>query len=57
MVHMTKCVRGFVCAVCLSVELTSQLEALKVIHQDMEKRKTSSRPPATLTPAATDQLR
>jgi hypothetical protein len=30
---------------------------LRVIDQDMEKRRTSSRPPATLTPAATDQLR
>ena len=39
------------------VDLESQLDALRVIDQDMEKRRTSSRPPATLTPAATDQLR
>jgi Tfp pilus assembly protein PilN len=32
-------------------ELESQLEALKIIDQDMEKRRNSSRPPATLTPA------
>jgi hypothetical protein len=38
-------------------DLESQLDALRVIDQDMEKRRTSSRPPATLTPAATDQLR
>ena len=31
-------------------ELESQLEALKVIDQDMEKRRKSSRSPATLTP-------
>jgi hypothetical protein len=31
-------------------DLESQLDALKVIDQDMEKRRTSSRPPATLTP-------
>ena len=38
-------------------ELEAQLDALKVIDQDMEKRRKSSRSPATLTPAATDQLR
>jgi hypothetical protein len=38
-------------------DLESQLDALRVIDQDMEKRRTSSQPPATLTPAATDQLR
>ena len=38
-------------------DLESQLDALRVIDKDMEKRRTSSRPPATLTPAATDQLR
>ena len=38
-------------------ELTSQLDALKVIDQDMQERRTSSRPPATLRPATTDQLR
>lgn len=32
------------------VELESQLDTLKVIDQDMEKRRKSSRPPATLTP-------
>ena len=32
-------------------ELESQLGALKVIDQDMEKRRNFSRPPATLTPA------
>ncbi len=37
-------------------ELTSQLEALKVIDQDMEERRKPIRPPTTLTPAATDQL-
>jgi hypothetical protein len=31
-------------------ELEEQLDALKVIDQDMEKRRQSSRPPATLTP-------
>ena len=31
-------------------ELESQLDALKVIDQDMEKRRKSTRPPATLTP-------
>ena len=31
-------------------ELEAQLDALKVIDQDMEKRRKSSRPPATLTP-------
>ena len=37
-------------------ELESQLDALKVIDQDMEQRRKSSRSPAALTPAATDQL-
>ena len=32
-------------------ELESQLDALKVIDQDIEKRRKFSRPPATLTPA------
>lgn len=36
-------------------ELTSQLEALKVIDQDMDERRKSNRPPATLTPIETDQ--
>ena len=31
-------------------ELESQLNALKMIDQDVEKRRKSSRPPATLTP-------
>ena len=31
-------------------ELESQLNALKVIDQDIEKRRRSSRPPATLMP-------
>ena len=31
-------------------ELEAQLEALKLIDQDMEKRRQFSRPPATLTP-------
>jgi TolA-binding protein len=31
-------------------ELEAQLDAMKVIDQDMEKRRQSSRPPATLTP-------
>jgi hypothetical protein len=31
-------------------ELEAQLDALKVIDQDLEKRRKSSRPPATLTP-------
>jgi hypothetical protein len=31
-------------------ELEAQLDALKVIDQDMEKRRHSSRAPATLTP-------
>jgi TolA-binding protein len=31
-------------------ELESQLDALKMIDQDMEKRRQSNRPPATLTP-------
>ncbi len=38
-------------------ELEAQLDALKVIDQDMEKRRKPSGSPATLTPAATDQLR
>ena len=37
-------------------ELEAQLDALKVIDQDMEQRRKSSRSPATLTPAATDQF-
>ena len=37
-------------------ELKSQLDALKVIDQDMEQRIKSSRSPATLTPAATEQF-
>lgn len=32
------------------VELESQLDALKVIDEDMEQRRKSNRPPATLTP-------
>ncbi|MCI0426926.1 MAG: hypothetical protein L0Z46_02775 [Nitrospiraceae bacterium] len=32
------------------VELEAQLDALKLIDQDMEKLRKSSRPPATLTP-------
>ena len=32
-------------------ELESRLDALKVIDQDIEKRRTFSHPPATLTPA------
>lgn len=31
-------------------ELEAQLDALKVIDQDLEKRRQSSRPPAALTP-------
>jgi hypothetical protein len=31
-------------------ELEAQLDALKVIDQDVEKRRKSSRPPATVTP-------
>ncbi len=31
-------------------ELEAQLDALKVIDQDVEQRRKSSRPPATLTP-------
>jgi hypothetical protein len=38
-------------------ELTSQLEVLKVIDQDMEERRKSSRQPATLTPSVTDHGR
>jgi len=37
-------------------ELESQLDALKVIDQDMEQRRKSSRSPTTLTPEATDQF-
>ena len=37
-------------------ELEAQLDALKVIDQDLEKRRKSSLPPATLTPAAKDRL-
>jgi hypothetical protein len=32
-------------------ELEAQLDALKVIDQDMQKLRKSSRPPATLTPS------
>ena len=32
-------------------ELESRLDALKVIDQDMEKRRNFNRPPATVTPA------
>ena len=32
-------------------ELESRLDALKIIDQDIEKRRNLSRPPATLTPA------
>ena len=32
-------------------ELESRLDALKVIDQDIEKRRNFSRPPATVTPA------
>jgi hypothetical protein len=38
-------------------ELESQLEALKIIDQDMEKRRKPIRPPATLTPIEPDQGR
>ncbi len=38
-------------------ELTSQLEALKVIDQEVDERRKSIKPPATLTPTATDQGR
>ena len=38
-------------------ELMSQLDALKVIDQDMQERRTSSRQPATLTPSTTDRGR
>lgn len=31
-------------------ELEAQLDALKLIDQDIEKRRQSNRPPATLTP-------
>jgi hypothetical protein len=31
-------------------ELTSQLDAIKVIDQDIAKRRKSARPPVTLTP-------
>ena len=36
-------------------ELEAQLDALKVIDQDVEKRRKSSQPSATLTPAGTVQ--
>jgi hypothetical protein len=36
--------------------LRSQLDALKVIEQDTEEWRKSGRPPATLTPAATNRL-
>lgn len=36
-------------------ELTSQFHALKLIDQDLEPRTKLIRPPATLTPAGTDQ--
>lgn len=32
-------------------ELESRLDALKIIDQDIEKRRTFNRPPATVTPA------
>ena len=38
-------------------ELTSQLDVLKVIDQDMGERTKSVRPPAILTPSADDQPR
>lgn len=38
-------------------ELTSQLDVLKVIDQDMSERRKSVRPPATLMPSAADQPR
>jgi hypothetical protein len=38
-------------------ELTSQLEVLKLIDQDVEERRKPIRPPATLTPLETDQGR
>jgi hypothetical protein len=38
-------------------ELTSQLDTLKVIDQDMQERRTSSRPPASLRPSTTDRDR
>jgi hypothetical protein len=38
-------------------QLTSQLEALKVIDQDMDEIRRASRPPATLTPTATELRR
>jgi hypothetical protein len=38
-------------------ELTSQLDLLKVIDQDMNERRKPARPPATLTPSAADQPR
>jgi hypothetical protein len=38
-------------------ELTSQLDVLKVIDQDMNERRESARPPAILTPSAADQPR
>jgi hypothetical protein len=38
-------------------ELTSQLDVLKVIDQDMDERRKSVRRPARLTPSAADQPR
>ena len=38
-------------------ELTSQLDILKVIDQDMNERRKSARPPAILTPSADNQPR
>lgn len=38
-------------------ELTSQLDTLKVIDQDMQERRTSSRTPASLRPSTTDRDR
>lgn len=38
-------------------ELTSQLDALKMIDHDHEERRKSSRTPATLTPSGTDNRR
>ena len=38
-------------------ELTSQLDTLKVIDQDMQERRTSSRPPMSLRPSTTDRDR
>ena len=38
-------------------ELTSQLDVLKVIDQDMDERRKSVRPPALFSPSAPDQPR